>query len=59
MKAIRLWLLRKLAMGRPVVLNVSVNGLVDFRGTDSWGVMADSHIDGSNKQVVLKVKPCR
>jgi hypothetical protein len=53
----RMWLLRKLSMGRPIVLNVAINGTVDFRGADEWGLISDCHVDGRCGHVALACKP--
>lgn len=50
----RVWLLRKLSFGRPIVLNVRVNGMVDFGDADRWGLFADSYVDGSSGKTVLR-----
>jgi len=53
---IRVWLLRKLSMGRPIVMNVAIDGCVDMREADHWGLVADCHIDASSSKTVLTTK---
>lgn len=39
-------------MGSPIVMNVAIDGCVDMRATDHWGLVADCRIGNSGKTVV-------
>ena len=51
----RFWLMRRLAMGAPIVMNVKVNGLVGV--SDPNGIVSGCHLDGTAGSVVLEDKP--
>lgn len=51
---LRVWLLRKLSMGRPIVMNGLIDGLVDMGGTDEWALIAGCDVKGSSGKTVLR-----
>lgn len=53
---IRIWLLRKLSMGRPIVMNVAIDGCVDMRDADHWGLVADCRVNGTSGKTVVTTK---